>query len=313
MTHNPEFQGIAECKGMRSLLDQARRFAAVARPVLIRGERGTGKELVARFIHACSPRSARPWVAINCAAFNDELVASQLFGHERGAFTGAVDRHRGKLEQADGGTLFLDEIGSMSAGFQDRILRVVEYQEFERLGGSRPIKVDVRVISATNAHLEELMQEHLFRSDLYDRLTFAELKVPPLRHRREDVPHLIVFFVKRLQEEMPNLLERRFLRSTVDAMMEYYWPGNVRELKNVVERVYLWGTEDTISPSQLPPEIMGQAMTGGSFHERVERFKARLIMEAMEACHDNQREAAEHLEMTYDQFRHHFKKYRTVT
>ena len=203
----------------------------------------------------------------------------------------------------------MDEIGNMSAAFQDRILRVVEYQEFERVRGTETIRVDVRVISATNANLEELMEEGVFRRDLYDRLTFAVLKVPPLRHRKAEIPHLIVHFVQKLHEEIPNLVRKQFHRSAVEAMMDYYWPGNVRELRNTVERVYLYSGDELIMPAALPDEITGSGITGDSFHEKVEAYKKQLILEKLAETNQNQRQAAQELGMTYDQFRHYYRKY----
>jgi DNA-binding NtrC family response regulator len=303
------FEGVARSRSMLALLEEARKAASVTRPVLITGERGTGKELIARFVHAASDRAAGPFVAINCAAFTDELLNAEIYGHEKGAFTGAAEARRGRLEQADGGSLFMDEIGNMSLAFQKRILRVIVYQEFERIGGTETVTVDVRVISATNADLAELMEERLFRQDLYDRLTFAVLKVPPLRHREEDIPHLMVHFVEALHREMPDLVRRTFQKETVEAMMDYYWPGNVRELRNIVERLYLYGSEETVRPGALPPEIRGTPVAGGSFKERVEEFKRSLVIEALDDSGGNQREAARALGMTYDQFRHYYRKY----
>ena len=305
------FQGIAKSSSMKAILSQANRYASIPRPVLIRGERGTGKELMARYIHKSSPRIEKPFVAINCAAFNDQLLNSEIYGHEKGAFTGAESRKIGQLERADGGTLFMDEIGNMSVDFQEKILRVIEYQKFQRISGSEMIEVDVRIVSATNADLEEMMDENSFRRDLYDRLTFAEIVIPPLRQRREDVPHLIVHFVRKLHEEIPNIPQRTFKRETVEQMMDYYWPGNIRELKNVVERVYLYGEESLIYPSALPKGVGGDDMEviGDSFDEKVEAFKKKLILESYEKFDNNQKKAAEDLEMTYDQFRHFFRKY----
>jgi DNA-binding NtrC family response regulator len=303
------FEGIARSRSMLALLDEARKAASVTRPVLITGERGTGKELVARFVHAASDRADGPFVAINCAAFTDELLNAEIYGHEKGAFTGAGEARRGRLEQADGGSLFMDEIGNMSLAFQKRILRVIEYQEFERIGGDETVRVDVRVISATNADLAELMEERLFRQDLYDRLTFAVLRVPPLRRRKEDIPRLVVRFVGAMHGEMPDLVRRTFQRETVEAMMDYYWPGNVRELRNMVERLYLYGSEETVRPGALPPEIRGTPAAGGSFKDRVEEFKRSLVLETLADAGGNQREAARALGMTYDQFRHYYRKY----
>ncbi len=304
-----DFEGVAKSRALLEVLDKARRVAMVPRPVLIRGERGTGKELVARFIHNAGPRAGKPFVVINCAAFVDALLRAEIYGHEKGAFTGAEKTRIGRLELANEGTLFMDEIGNMSLPFQETILRVVEYQQFERVGGTAPIKVDVRIISATNADLEDLMRDKLFRKDLYDRLTFVALDVPPLRRRKEDIPHLVVHFVQKLHEEIPVLSRRRFQKETVEAMMDYYWPGNVRELRNIVERVYLYGLDEFIRPSDLPPEITGTQITGESFHEKIEEYKRQLLMTALAECNNNQRRAAEHLRMTYDQFRHYYRKY----
>ncbi len=304
-----EFKGIAHSAIMRNILEQAVNCAALPRPVLIRGERGTGKELLARYIHDCSPRCSGKFQAVNCAAFNDELLNAEIFGYEKGAFTGANESRAGRLEQCDGGTLFLDEVGSMSPAFQDRILRVLEYQKFERMGGSELREVDVRIISATNAPLEEMMDDGLFRRDLYDRLTFVELKLPPLRQHREDIPYLIVRFVQELQLEIPNLLPRSFMRETVEAMMEYYWPGNIRELKNMVERLYVFSDADTIKPTDLPDAVSGAAVSDRSFSDQVEQFKRRLILDTLEECRGNQRAAARNLQMSYDQFRHYYRKY----
>ncbi len=302
-------QFITKSQKFLKVLDMARQFAKIPRPILIRGERGTGKELLAQYIHQESERKDNPFVTMNCAAFNDELLNAEIYGHEKGAFTGADQTKIGKLEQANGGTLFMDEIGNMSISFQDRILRVIEYQEFERVRGTQKIKVDVRVISATNADLEELMNENLFRRDLYDRLTFAELRLPALRHRREDIPHLIVHFVKKLQEEIPNLIAKTFTRDSVEVLTDYYWPGNVRELKNIVERVYLYGSNEKIKPGDLPPEITGTAILGNSFQEKVEEFRKQLILNTLAECDNSQRKAAAVLEMTYNQFRHYYRKY----
>ena len=304
-----KFQGIAHSAAMKRVCDQAAQFARIPRPILIRGERGTGKELFAHFIHQMSDRNDKPFISMNCAAFNDELINAEMYGHEKGAFTGAHTRKIGRLEQADNGTLFMDEIGNMSLNFQEKILRVIEYQEFERLSGNEKIKVDVRLISATNANLEELMEDNLFRRDLFDRLTFAEIHLPPLRQRRDDIPHLIVHFVKQLHSEIPNIMSKTFERETVEALMDYYWPGNVRELKNVVERVYLYGHDTVLTVDCLPAEITGMPSSGRSFHDQVEAFKKKLILNSLVEADNNQRLAADKLKMTYDQFRHFYRKY----
>jgi DNA-binding NtrC family response regulator len=304
-----KYAGIAQSKAMKSVLAKAEKFARVPRPLLIRGERGTGKELMAKFIHESSSRDNEKFVTINCAAFTEKLIASEMFGHEKGAFTGANETRIGRMEQADGGTLFMDEIGIMPMNFQEQILRTVEYQTFERVGSSKSIKVDVRLISATNANLEELMEEKLFRRDLYDRLTFAEIELPALRQRKDDIPALIVHFIKLLHEEMPSLQPRKFRANTIEVMMDYYWPGNIRELKNIVERLYLFGDTAFIEEHELPAIISGADSFGLSFDDRVDNFKRKLILKAYEDSAGNQSEAARLLQMTYSQFRHFYQKY----
>lgn len=304
-----EYTGIAQSKVMQKLLAKVAKIAKVPRPILIRGERGTGKELMANYIHRASSRAQENFVTINCAAFTEKLIASEMFGHEKGAFTGANERRIGRMEQAHKGSLFMDEVGIMPMNFQEQILRAVEYQTFERVGSSKAIQVDVRLISATNANLEELMEEKLFRRDLYDRLTFAEIELPSLRQRKDDIPALIVHFVKLLHEEMPSLQERKFPSNTIEILMDYYWPGNIRELKNIVERLYLFGDTPYIEEHELPAIISGADYLGLGFDERVENFKRKLILKAYEDCAGNQSEAARQLQMTYNQFRHFYQKY----
>jgi DNA-binding NtrC family response regulator len=304
-----EYTGVAQSKVMQKLLAKVAKIAKVPRPILIRGERGTGKELMANYIHRASSRVSENFVTINCAAFTEKLIASEMFGHEKGAFTGANEQRIGRMEQAHKGSLFMDEIGIMPMNFQEQILRAVEYQTFERVGSSKAIKVDVRLISATNANLEELMEEKLFRRDLYDRLTFAEIELPSLRQRKDDIPSLIIHFVKLLHEEMPSLQERKFRSNTVEILMDYYWPGNIRELKNIVERLYLFGDTPYIEEHELPAIISGADYLGLSFDERVENFKRKLILKAYEDSAGNQSEAARQLQMTYSQFRHFYQKY----
>ena len=306
-----DFDGLARGKEILAVLEEAQRYAAVNRPLLIRGERGTGKELLARYIHQHSPRSQQPFISINCAAFNAELLSSELYGHEKGSFTGASAQKKGRLEQADGGTLFLDEIGNMPVHFQENILRVIEYQEFERVGGHDKIHVDVRVISATNASLEDMVLENRFRADLLDRISFAELTMPPLRLRRDEIPHLIAWMVQRLQEEIPGLPQKKFQRESVEQLVDYYWPGNIREFKNVIERLYLGPSSHIITPADLPPEIRGNenVLRIGSFHDQIESFKKELIRNALLENHWNQKRTAHALDMSFDSFRHHYRKF----
>src|SRR5688572_5732803 len=214
---------------MRNVMTKIERVAPVPRPVLVLGPRGTGKELVARAIHQLSRRATEPYVTINCAAVAESLLESELFGHEEGAFTGATKQKEGKFELADGGTLFLDEIGNMSLDFQAKILRVLEYQRFERVAGAESIQVDVRVIAATNADLQLAMDYGKFRRDLYDRLTFEVIVLPPLRERPDDIPALAAHFIGRFREEVSGLPVREISADALDCLARYDFPGNVRE------------------------------------------------------------------------------------
>jgi len=220
--------------------------------VLILGETGTGKELVARAIHYNSPRRNSPFVILNCAAIPDELLESELFGHVKGAFTGAIRDKAGKFEAADTGTIFLDEIGELKGGLQAKLLRVLQDQEFDKVGGTKPIKVDTRIVSATNKDLEAEAREGQFREDLYYRLNVVSIKLPPLRERREDVPLLTNHFLKK---HSPKKTPKKLAPETLDLLMKYDWPGNVRELENVIERAIVLGKDKEILPGDLPQKI----------------------------------------------------------
>jgi formate hydrogenlyase transcriptional activator len=231
-----EFEGIiGSSQALRAILDQVRIVAPAGTTVLIEGETGTGKELVARAIHMQSGRRHRPFVRLNCAAIPEELLESELFGHERGAFTGALTRRVGRFETADGGTLFLDEVGEMPLHLQTKLLRVLQEQEFERVGGSRTIRVDVRIVAATNRDLKETVNENKFRADLYYRLAVFPIKVPALRERRRDIPLLIRHFVQKHAVRMDRNIETISMQA-LEALTNYDWPGNIRELQNVIER-----------------------------------------------------------------------------
>jgi two-component system nitrogen regulation response regulator NtrX len=247
-----------EIIGVSGAINELRRQIAVAAPsngrVLVFGENGAGKELVARAVHALSARRDRPFVEVNCAAIPDELIESELFGHEKGAFTGATARRRGKFELADGGTLFLDEIGDMSLKTQAKVLRVLEEQTIERIGGHEPIRVDVRVIAASNRALPELIGQGRFREDLYYRLNVIPVEVPPLRRRREDILLLVEHFLKTFCAEYGKRL-KSLSGEAVAYFMGYDWPGNVRELRNMVERLVIMSPEDVITPADLPPPL----------------------------------------------------------
>jgi DNA-binding NtrC family response regulator len=301
--------GVGRCPAFLAVVEQARELARIPRPILIRGERGTGKELLARFVHAASPRRDGPYCIVNCGAFQDELLVSHLFGHEKGAFTGATERHVGVFEQASGGTLFLDEVANLSRNAQARLHRVVEYQSFQRVGGTSEIEVDVRLVAATNANLDALIEKGDFMADLYDRLRFAEIVLPPLRQRCEDVPLLVGHFVARLHQELPDLGSARFTEAAMKELTSYSWPGNVRELKNVVERLYVCDRDRTIQAAELPLEVTSPEPIRGTFARQVQAFEKTLLANALKDSGGSQRAAAETLGMTYDQFRHYYRKY----
>jgi len=239
-------------KAIKELKEQIKIVAPTNAWVLISGEHGTGKELVAHTIHRLSKRSHKPLVELNCAAIPEELIESELFGHEKGAFTGAGAMKRGKFDQAHEGTLFLDEIGDMSLRAQSKTLRILQEQKFERVGGSRTIHVDVRVIAATNKDLESEIEKGTFRDDLYFRLNVIPMSVPPLRERVEDIPELINEFVKQITLNT-NLESKEFSGKAIDILQKYHWQGNVRELKNLVERLVIMAPEDVIHAEEIPP------------------------------------------------------------
>jgi transcriptional regulator with GAF, ATPase, and Fis domain len=235
---------------MTRLLAQIEKVAASETRVCILGETGTGKELVARAIHEKSPRRENAFITLNCAAVPAELIESELFGHEKGAFTGAAGRHVGKFEQAEGGTLFLDEIGDMPVAMQAKLLRVLEEGEVERVGGDKPIKVNVRVIVATHRNLEELVKRNEFRADLFHRVYVFPLVLPPLRERPEDFPDLVAQFARQVAKQN-GWKEKIFSSDAIAGLRRYSWPGNVRELRNIVERLVLLASEDTVSSDDV--------------------------------------------------------------
>jgi DNA-binding NtrC family response regulator len=295
---------------IKRLLAQIDRVAKVPRPVLILGERGTGKELVARAIHAAGGNGARPMISVNCAAFNDALLESELFGHEKGAFTGAEQTRRGKFELADRGTLFLDEIGNMSLPFQEKILRVVEYGTFSRVGGSEELKTSARIIAATNQDLKEKIANGEFQADLYDRLAFETLHMPALRERREDIAFLAQYFLDQFAKETPAFGGKRLSPTAIQALQRYSFPGNVRELKNIIERAAYRDIESEITPEDLGLLEPDELLTGkGSFEQKVHAFSRRLITGALHTASGNQAQAARDLGLSYHQFRYYVKKY----
>ncbi len=270
-----------EIVGESAAIQELRRQIAIAAPtsgrVLIHGENGSGKELVARAIHALSARREGPFIEVNCAAIPEELIESELFGHEKGAFTGAVSRRKGKFELADRGTLFLDEVGDMSLKTQAKVLRVLEEQAFERVGGTEPIKTDVRVIAASNQDLADLIAGGRFRDDLFYRLNVIPIDVPPLRQRKEDIPLLVEHFVRVFALENG----KRAKTVSVEALayfLSYDWPGNVRELRNMVERLVIMSPRDVIGPDDLPPPLRPREAATPT-----DQIKEKSLKEAREA------------------------------
>ena len=234
------------------------KVAATNATVMLLGESGVGKELVARTIHRNSPRAGQRFIQVNCAAIPEELIESELFGHEKGSFTGATEKQIGKFEQADRGTIFLDEVGDMSAKTQAKVLRVLQEGEVERLGSARTVKVDVRVIAATNKNLEEAIQRGEFREDLFFRLNVIPIQVPPLRERREDIPLLVQHFAKHTSEEH-NLKPKRFDPRAMETLQRYRWRGNIRELRNTIERLMIMAPGDLVRVEDLPAEVRGDS------------------------------------------------------
>ena len=292
---NIQHSMVGESESMSEVYKFVSRVAPRESTVLIQGESGTGKELVARAIHSNSARANRPFVAINCAAIVDTLLESELFGHEKGAFTGAVAQKKGKLETAEGGTVFLDEVGELAAPLQAKMLRVLQEREFERVGGTRPVKLDIRLITATNVDLNEASRNGKFRQDLYYRLNVVSIVVPPLRERKDDIPLLAAYFASRYSEKV----NRRVVGISPKAracLVRYGWPGNVRELENAIERAIVLGSPELILPEDLPDSVLEE--TGGSgepvtaLHEGIREAKRKLIEQAIEQADGNYTEAA---------------------
>jgi two-component system, NtrC family, response regulator HydG len=276
---------IGESQPMREIYQFIGKVAPADSTVLLRGESGTGKELAARAIHQNSPRANRPFIALNCAALAETLLESELFGHEKGAFTGAVAQKKGKLEIAEGGTLFLDEVGEISPQIQSKLLRVLQEREFERVGGTRPIKINVRIVAATNKDLEEAIRAGSFRQDLYYRLNVISRIMPPLRNRREDIPLLASYFVVKYSEKCKRSVTGLSPKAG-EYLLGYDWPGNVRELENAIERAIVLGSTDQIQPEDLPEQIFETAAGSTSslktaYHEAIKEAKRQLIIKAL--------------------------------
>jgi psp operon transcriptional activator len=318
---------IGSDPAFQAVLEQASRLAPLDRPALVIGERGTGKELIAERMHYLSRRWEGPFVKVNCAALSETLLETELFGHEAGAFTGARGRHRGRFERADGGTLFLDEIATASARVQEQVLRVIEYGEYERVGGERVMTTDVRVIAATNVDLPEAAAKGAFRADLLDRLAFDVVTLPPLRARPADILDLANAFGLAMAKTLGLPLFPGFSRACEEKLLRHAWPGNVRELRNVVERA-VYRAEDeapidviALDPFESPYRI-GGGLSGNAvavpredatlpkdFAAAVAGYERDLVRRAMESARGNQSEAAQALGLGYHQFRRLLRKY----
>lgn len=336
-------QFVGQSSAFLDAVERASAAAALNRPVLVVGERGTGKELIAERLHRLSLRWDGPLVTMNCAALPETLIEAELFGHEAGAFTGATKAREGRFEEADGGTLFLDELGTLSSGAQERLLRAVEYGEVTRIGSSRPVRVDVRIVAATNENLPKMVEDNRFRADLLDRLSFEVITLPPLRVREGDIAVLADYFGRRMAAELAWDKWPGFGEVAMRAMENYLWPGNVRELRNVTERaVYRWGDNgqpiDYIqfdpfdspwkplpSSFQAAKSEMGAAervaltdlsdlplSTGldiNDFRLATEAYEKAVLEQALAKHRYNQRQTAKALNLSYDQLRHTLKKH----
>ncbi len=302
---------IGSSKAIREVYLRIHRVAATNTTVLIRGESGTGKELVASAIHYSSPRAKKPFVKVNCAALNENLLESELFGHERGAFTGAVTPRVGRLEEAQGGTLFLDEIGDFSPAIQVKLLRVLQEREYQRVGSNTTSRADVRVIAATNRDLEQAVAEGTFRQDLYYRINVFPLSLPPLRERKSDILQLANHFVERFATRMGKDV-RRISTSAINMMMAYHWPGNVRELENCIEHAVLLSNDSVIQGQSLPPTLqtpaddVGPAV--GSLKAKVNTLEKDMIIDALKRSGGNVSAAARKLGITPRMVRYKIKK-----
>jgi len=302
---------IGNSNAMRDVYRQIHQVASSDTTVLIRGESGTGKELVAHAIAFSSPRSDGPFVKINCAALNENLLESELFGHEKGAFTGAIQTRKGRLEEANNGTILLDEIGDFSSATQVKLLRVLQEKEFQRVGSNRTLKTNARIIVATNRDLENDVDKGTFRQDLYYRINVFPILLPPLRNRKDDILLLADFFVERYSKKM-NKDIRRISTSAINMMVSYHWPGNVRELENCIERAVLLSSDGVIHGHHLPPTLQTSDATGtigtGSLKERGNLFERDLIIDALKRSNGNLAATARDLKATARIIRYKIKE-----
>ena len=318
---------IGEAPVFLEVLERVSEVARLDKPVLIVGERGTGKELIASRLHYLSSRWESVYLQMNCAALSESLLESELFGHEAGSFTGASKRHLGRFERAHNGTLFLDELSTTSIRVQEKILRLIEYGQFERLGGSSTLTVDVRIVAATNQDLQAQAARGEFREDLLDRLAFDVITLPPLRERNDDIMLLAEFFAVNMASELGYEYFAGFEKTAVDVLQNYAWPGNVRELKNVIERAVYRSNENpidsiVIDPFESPyrPTQSRDRAEQTSNHpklpvdlgEEVAKFEVSLLQSALELAKHNQRVAAKNLGLSYHQLRHRLLKYKLL-
>ena len=303
---------IGNSRRMRQVYEQITQVASTNTTVLIRGESGTGKELIAHALHYNSPRAQKPFVKVSCAALPETLIEAELFGHERGAFTGAETRKQGRFELADGGTLFLDEIGDLSLLTQVKLLRVLQEREFERLGGTSTIKVNVRLLAATNRNLEQAIANGTFREDLYYRLNVFAIFVPPLRERKDDILLLADHFLDKYAREHGKPV-KRIATSAIDMLSSYHWPGNVRELENTIERAVLVCEKGVIHGYHLPPTLQTAEASGTmmrvSLTDAVESYEKDLILDALKTARGNRAKAAKLLQTTERIMGYKVKKY----
>ena len=304
---------IGNSQAMRDVYEQVAQVASAETTVLLRGESGTGKELIAEAIHKQSPRQHQAFIRVNCSAIPESLIESEFFGHERGAFTGAIARKKGRFELADGGTLFLDEIGELAPATQAKLLRVLQEQTFERVGGTTSIRVHIRIIAATNANLETMIGEGRFREDLYYRLNVFSIYLPALRERKTDILLLADHFLFKYARKHGKTVQR-ISTPAIDAMMRYHWPGNVRELENVMERAVLVCQDQVIHGYHLPPTLQTPEASGTlsrlSFSDSVALHEKELIVEALKASRGNRARAARLLQVTERIISYKINKYR---
>ncbi len=311
-------QIIGRSRAIRDVFTMIDRAAPSRSTVLISGESGTGKELVARAIHVTSPRKEGPFISVNCMALNPGILESELFGHEKGSFTGAVAMRRGRFEQANGGTLFLDEIGELTADLQVKLLRVLQEKRFERVGGDEQIEVDIRVVVATNKGLAQLVESGQFREDLYYRLNVVEINLPPLRERREDIPLLLAHFAANFAQEN-DIAPKTFNSGALNYLMAYEWPGNIRQLQNIVERCTVLVQSESIDVENLPPEIRDEDAQYKSavdllpvqldLADTLEKIEAALVRRALVRTDFVQVKAAEILGISKSLLQYKLKKY----